>query len=121
MDQALLVTVAVFVSGFIVGYLVRHIISRRRRAKLKRRRRFFYEGPLATDDSCIENLSERAKIASPIETVSKNTRKALSANPDTVPGIVHSSSPQPALDSRRRSRRENQLAPRHGHGAQLID
>ena len=80
MDQALLVTVAVFVSGFIVGYLVRHIISRRRRAKLKRRRRFFYEGPLATDDSCIENLSERAKIARPIETVSKNTRKARSAN-----------------------------------------
>jgi hypothetical protein len=121
MDQALLVTVAVFASGFIVGYLVRHIISHRRRAKAERRRRFFYEGPVATDNSYIENLSERAKIASPIETVSKNTRKALSANPATVPGIDHSSSPQPALDRRRRSRRENQLSSRHGHGAQLID
>lgn len=80
MDQALLVTVAVFASGFIVGYLVRHIISHRRRAKAKRRRRFFYEGPLATDKSYIENLPERAKIASPIETVSKNIHKGKSGH-----------------------------------------
>ena len=66
MDTALLaVAAAVFICGLIVGYLIRDGISRRRRAKAKISRSFFYEGRLATDNSYIEYLSARDKIANP--------------------------------------------------------
>jgi hypothetical protein len=81
MDQALLSTAAVFTSGIIVGYLIRHSISRHRRARAKRKRRFFYEGALAIDNSYIENLSERAKAANPLETTSLNVPKEVTAAP----------------------------------------
>jgi hypothetical protein len=74
MDTApLAAAVAVFTCGLIVGYLIRDGISRRRRAKAKISRSFFYEGRLATDNSYIEYLSAKDKIANPTQTVTANT------------------------------------------------
>lgn len=78
MDQALIVTAAVFASGFIVGYVIREGISRHRRAKAKRNRRFFYEGPLVTDTSYV-NLSVTDKIANPTKTAGLNIPSEVTA------------------------------------------
>ena len=79
MDLALIVTAAVFASGFIVGYVVREGISRHRRAKAKRNRRFFYEGPLVTDTSYVQNLSVTDKIANPTKTAGLNIPSEVTA------------------------------------------
>jgi hypothetical protein len=59
MDQALLVLIGIFVfaAGFGVGYIVRHGISRHRRAKAKRSRRFFDNDPVPEMTSLQPNFT----------------------------------------------------------------
>jgi hypothetical protein len=81
MDQALLVAIAVFISGLVVGYVVRDRISRHRRAKAKRSRRFFYDDPLATDKGYLESLSASGKAANPLKIASLNISGEVTAAP----------------------------------------
>jgi len=60
---------AIFTVAFCLGYGVREAISRKRRAKAKRRRRFFYEDPSPTNDRDVEKLPVGTEIAKPIDTI----------------------------------------------------
>jgi hypothetical protein len=75
--------VAVFVAGFFLGYGIRAIISQKHRAKARRRRRFFYDGPLPTDNCYSEYLSERAKTTKSSDAASNRVQTTAQRN-DTV-------------------------------------
>ena len=83
MDQALLATAVVFASGFI-GYLIRDIVSRHRRATAKRAHRIFFEGPCATDNTYVEKLSVRVKSANPTKTASFNILSGVPATSNPI-------------------------------------
>ena len=61
MDLLLLAAI-LLTAGFSLGYGVREAISRKRRARAKRTRKFFSERPLY-----VENLSAKSEIANPFD------------------------------------------------------